>query len=148
MSEVFTPTPYAVHDADDREVLDGILVQQSGQWWLRVDGQATLFGPLQHNQVSVAGDRVCVATGQQGKMYIVWPGGGAAGPAPGGDLNYVHTQSAPAPNWLVAHNLGKFGSVTVVDSGGSQIMPDVLYVDANQISLGFGSATSGKAYVN
>ena len=66
----------------------------------------------------------------------------------GGDKNYVHNQGTPAPNWTVTHSLGKFPSVEVVDSGNNVLIPDVHYVDLNTVALAFGSATSGKAYVN
>jgi hypothetical protein len=67
---------------------------------------------------------------------------------PGSDLNYVHSQVAPAASWAIAHNLGKFPSVSVVDSGQNLILPDVHYVDNNNVSLSFGASTSGKAYLN
>lgn len=83
--------------------------------------------------------------------YLIWidtdaptpPAGGG-----GGDLSFVFTQLTPDTNWSVAHNLGKFPAVDVVDSGESVIIPDVLYVDNNNVILSFGSATSGKAYLN
>ena len=65
-----------------------------------------------------------------------------------GDKNYVHTQSAPNSIWNVVHGLGKYPAVDVVDTGGSVIIPNVAYVDLNNVQLTFGSATSGKAYVN
>jgi len=66
----------------------------------------------------------------------------------GGDANYVFTQASAANPWSVNHGLGKFPSVNVVDSGGNEVIPDVLYVDANHLTLTFAAATSGKAYVN
>jgi hypothetical protein len=66
----------------------------------------------------------------------------------GGDLSFVFTQVAPATSWPVPHNLGKFPSVSVVDSGGSWILPSILYVDSNNVTINFGAATSGKAYCN
>jgi hypothetical protein len=66
----------------------------------------------------------------------------------GGDLNFIHSQVAPAASWAITHNLGKFPSVSVVDSGQSLIIPDVLYVDNNRVTLSFGASTSGKAYLN
>jgi hypothetical protein len=136
-----------VTGAEDQHVLDGILVQQSGGWWLRVDGQAQLFGPLNNDSIALPGDRVCVAVGQQGTMYVVWPGDGKA-TATGGDSNYVHIQSAPNTIWNVVHGLGKFPAVSVVDTGDSVVLPNVSYIDVNTVQLTFGSATSGKAYVN
>lgn len=71
--------------------------------------------------------------------------GGGTG---GGDKNYVHTQSTLASSWSVAHGLGKFPAVEVVDSGGSILIPDVQYIDVNTVTIIFASATSGKAYLN
>lgn len=83
--------------------------------------------------------------------YLVWIDTDAPDPSPptgGADLNYVFTQTGPSATWSVTHNLGKFPSVSVVDSGGSLIIPDVLYIDGNSVTVSFGAATSGKAYLN
>lgn len=72
---------------------------------------------------------------------------GPPGPA-GGDVTYVHTQTVLSNNWVINHNLGKYPSVSVVDSGNTEIIPDVRYTSLNQVSVIFGSATSGKAYLN
>lgn len=72
---------------------------------------------------------------------------GPPGPA-GGDANYIHNQVALSASWSVIHNLGKFPAVQVVDSGGSMIIPDVIFTDANHVILSFAGATSGKAYFN
>lgn len=75
--------------------------------------------------------------------------GGGGTPTPGGgDLNYVHTQGAPSATWVVTHGLGKYVAVDVVDSGGSAVIPSIHYDNANQVTLSFGSPTSGKAFVN
>jgi len=72
----------------------------------------------------------------------------AGGSGGGGDLNYVFTQAVPSASWAIFHGLGKFPAVNVVDSGGNEIVPDVLYVDTDHVTLSFASATSGKAYMN
>jgi hypothetical protein len=72
---------------------------------------------------------------------------GWATPA-GSDKNYVHNQVTAAPNWTVVHNLGKYPAISVVDTGGNMIIPDVTYVDVNTVALAFAGATSGKAYAN
>ena len=69
-------------------------------------------------------------------------------PSGAGDKNYVHAQGAPSATWIVNHGLGKFPSVEVVDSGGSAVIPSVLFNDVNTLTLAFGSPTSGKAFVN
>lgn len=72
--------------------------------------------------------------------------GGSGGT--GADKNYVHTQGTAASTWNVVHGLNKYPSVSVVDTGGSVVDPDIHYIDANNVQLTFGSPTSGKAYVN
>lgn len=64
------------------------------------------------------------------------------------DKNFVHNQTAASALWTVTHNLGKYCSVTVVDSGGNIIVGNVTYVDTNKLLIRFSSAVSGKAYCN
>lgn len=64
------------------------------------------------------------------------------------DKNYVHTQTAASAIWTVNHNLGKYCSVTVVDSGGNIIVGNVEYVNTNKLFIRFSSAVSGRAYCN
>jgi Collagen triple helix repeat (20 copies) len=94
--------PWQVEDADDQAVLDGILVRQTEQWWLRVDGQPQLHGPLYNQSAAQPGERVCVAVGQQGAMYIVYPGGGGggAGGALQGTWRWSTDTGAPAARML------------------------------------------------
>jgi hypothetical protein len=86
--------------------------------------------------------------------YLLWidtdeptPIGGGGGTG-GGDVAFVHNQVAVSASWSITHNLGKFPSVNVVDSGGSLIIPNVTYVDSNHVTISFAAATSGKAYLN
>lgn len=72
----------------------------------------------------------------------VGPAGG------GGDKNYVHDQGTGANSWSVAHNLGKYPAVEVVDTGNSVLIPDVHYDSPDALTLTFGAPVSGKAYVN
>jgi hypothetical protein len=72
------------------------------------------------------------------------PPGGAGGD----DAAYVHTQSTATAVWTVAHNLGKYPSVTVTDSAGSTILPDIHYDSTAQVTLTFGSPTSGLVFCN
>lgn len=65
-----------------------------------------------------------------------------------GDKNYIHNQGAASNVWNVTHNLGKFPSVTVVDSGNSVVIGDVNMIDLNNITITFTSSFSGKAYIN
>lgn len=85
-----------------------------------------------------------LTVGEQGPQGIR----GEPGPPGDGDLNYVHTQSSASSLWSVAHNLGKFPSVTVIDSGNNVVFGDVVYVDLNNITISFSAGFGGKAYIN
>lgn len=73
---------------------------------------------------------------------------GPTGPQGPQHATYIHTQGSPSATWTVAHNLNSKPSVTVVDSGDTVIIPGVHYDDLNNLTISFGSATSGKAYLN
>ena len=61
---------------------------------------------------------------------------------------FVWVQDDPASVWTVVHNLATCPGVTVVDSGGRQIYGDVEYgSDLNSLTITFGSAFSGRAYL-
>jgi hypothetical protein len=66
----------------------------------------------------------------------------------GDDKNFVFTQSTPSITWNVAHNLNKFPSCTMVLSTGQQGYGDVTFIDANNLTITFAGAESGKAYIN
>lgn len=83
-----------------------------------------------------------VALGQQG---IPGPQGV---PGTGGDLTYVHTQGVASTTWTVNHNLGKYPTVTIMDSAGDEVEGDISYVSANTLTLTFHAAMGGVAYLN
>lgn len=70
-----------------------------------------------------------------------------------GSSTYIHNQSVASDTWTITHNLQRFPSVTVIDSGNTVVKGNVLYNSNNQLTLTFfsgGSAVafSGKAYLN
>ena len=65
-----------------------------------------------------------------------------------GDLHYTHNQTSAQTTWTITHNLGKFPSVTVVDSARSVVVGEVNMNTINQIEITFTAAFSGKAYLN
>ena len=76
---------------------------------------------------------------------------GATGPQgiPGlSGANYVHSQAVPAATWTINHGLGRYPSVTVVDSAGSVVGGDVEYTSTNQVVIYFSAAFGGAAYLN
>jgi|TARA_B110000977_G_scaffold180179_1_gene239500 hypothetical protein len=50
--------------------------------------------------------------------------------------------------WIVTHNLGKFPSVTIVDSNNQIVVGDVAYTSSNVITLTFQSSFAGCVYLN
>ena len=67
-----------------------------------------------------------------------------------GDKNFVSNQlnfSAGAAQ-TITHNLGKFPSVTVVDSNGKQVVGEVQHTSVNALTVTFQNAFAAKVYVN
>lgn len=64
------------------------------------------------------------------------------------DKTFVYNQATSSDVWEIEHNLDKYPSVTVVDSGGSVVVGEIVYIDKNNIRITFTSAFSGKAYFN
>lgn len=64
------------------------------------------------------------------------------------DKNFVFTQSTATRAWYIVHNLNKYPSVVVVDTGGNTVIGDVEYIDTNVITVSFSAAFSGYAYLN
>lgn len=61
---------------------------------------------------------------------------------------YIHNQDASSDIWNVKHNLNKYPSVTVIDSGDNVVYGDVRYIDKNNLQINFSAAFGGKAYLN
>jgi hypothetical protein len=64
------------------------------------------------------------------------------------DARYIHEQIVPASTWAIQHNLGKYPSVTIVDSAGNVQIGDVEYVDTNNLTVSFTGSFGGRAYLN
>ena len=64
------------------------------------------------------------------------------------DKYYEHRQNAVSKIWKINHNLNKKPSVTVVDSAGSEVIGEVIYIDDNNLELHFSAQFSGIAYLN
>lgn len=62
--------------------------------------------------------------------------------------SYTHIQGEASDTWTIEHNMGRYPSVTVVDSAGSAVFGDVTYTNENQLTVTFSVAFSGKAYLN
>lgn len=61
---------------------------------------------------------------------------------------FVYQQRTASNEWIIEHNLNKYPSVTVVDSGGSTVVGDITYISSNKLQIKFYGAFTGKAYLN
>jgi len=60
---------------------------------------------------------------------------------------YVHTQIAPVTTWNITHPLGGRPSIMVVDSAGTVVIGEVLYISDTQLQVLFTAPFSGFAYL-
>ena len=64
------------------------------------------------------------------------------------DKTFVYNQGTPSAVWTIQHNLGKFPSVTAVNSNNIQGFGEVQYINSNNLTITFSAGFSGKAYLN
>lgn len=91
------------------------------------------------------------ATARNGRIYT---GGNISNnnstntSAGGGDKNFVFTQGVPSATWVIQHNLGKYPSVTVIDTAGTEVEGEVQHIDINNLVLKFSAGFGGSATLN
>ena len=108
--------------------------------------------PLSLSELEVVSSVAVEATGFKtptGTSAQVLLADGTVGSLAGsGDLSYIHIQSAALSTWSISHGMGKFPSITVVDSGNSVVVGSSNMVDNNNLTITFTASFSGKAYLN
>ena len=62
--------------------------------------------------------------------------------------SYVHTQGVATLIWTINHNLNYYPNVSIVDSSGSVVIGDIVYINTNTIIASFSGAFSGLAYLS
>lgn len=80
-------------------------------------------------------------------------GGGSFSTTPGGGsvvtpTTYIHKQILASDVWIIEHNLGRFPSVTVVDSIRREYEGTVDYDNDRRLRVTFSAPFSGEAYLN
>ena len=65
-----------------------------------------------------------------------------------GDLNFTYVQGVASTTWNIQHNLGKFPSITVIDTANTVVTGEYTYDDINNVTLTFSAAFAGTAYLN
>lgn len=64
------------------------------------------------------------------------------------DKTFNFVQGVAANIWNIAHNLGKFPSVTIFDSADTPLIGEIEHLNDNNLNINFNKAVSGKAYLN
>ena len=62
-----------------------------------------------------------------------------------GLIAYVHTQATPATTWTINHNLGRYPSVELFNSGMQEIDAEIAHPSTNQTVVTLIPATAGLA---
>ena len=65
-----------------------------------------------------------------------------------GTPTFIFEQAVAATTWDITHNLGKFPSITVIDTGNTVVTGEYNYVSNIRVILTFSAAFAGKAYLN
>jgi len=66
----------------------------------------------------------------------------------GADRHFPFTQNVSSDTWSITHNLAKFPSVTIVDTGGNEVTGEVEHIDNNNLIVKFSAEFTGTAYLN
>lgn len=64
------------------------------------------------------------------------------------NTSYTHQQPTASATWTITHNMGRFPSISVVDSAGSIVNGVEQYTSNNELTITFNAAFSGTAYLN
>lgn len=95
---------------------------------------------------------VNAGTSSSAVLNFTLPSGpqGPQGPAgeSAGVTSFVYEQVSPSTTWSINHNLNYFPNVTVVDSGGSDVVGSISYVDQDNLVITFSTPFGGKAYLS
>lgn len=65
-----------------------------------------------------------------------------------GDKTFEYIQLSASDTWEIVHNLNKYVSVTIVDSGKNMVVGDIEYESPNKVIIRFQASFSGRAYLN
>ena len=63
----------------------------------------------------------------------------------GAHEGYLHMQILPSDTWVIEHGMGRYPAVTVMTSGGTEVIGSVTHTSVNSLTITFSVAFSGKA---
>ena len=64
------------------------------------------------------------------------------------DANFLYEQTEASDEWIIVHNLNKYPAVSIIDSAGDEVVGNVHYDSANQVTITFVGAFKGTATLN
>lgn len=64
------------------------------------------------------------------------------------DKTYVHNQITASNKWIIEHNLEKYPTIAIIDSGNTTVVGEIEYVNLNLVYVTFNGIFSGKAFCN
>ena len=120
-------------------LVDSILTQNAnpGGTTLTIAGNISITGTLADSNASVGTNGQVLTSTVTG---IAW--------ADNVQATFEFTQGVPATTWNITHNLNKFPSITVIDTGNTVVTGEYNYTSNNTVTLTFSAAFAGKAYLN
>ena len=121
-------------------LVDSIMTQNAnpGGTTLTIAGNISIAGTLADNNgnIGVLG-KVLTSTG----AGIVWDDSPQS-------PTFIFTQGVAATTWNITHNLRKFPSITVIDTGNTVVTGEYNYTSNINVILTFSAGFAGKAYLN
>lgn len=64
------------------------------------------------------------------------------------DERFVYQQPMPLDEWVINHNLNRLPIVFIVDTAGTIITGQIIYIDLNNVGVYFNSTVAGTAYLH
>lgn len=130
--------------------------------YLKTDGHPTYLRVGVWNPNGVPASSVPAITSSKGsifidifagKMYINTDGATTwdevySGYEAGTIGTYEYYQPTASDTWTIDHNLGYKPNITVMDSSGEQIVPDISHTSDDQAVLTFSAPVAGEAYLS
>lgn len=154
LGERHSPINWLFANDAEREATAGFTPGDVGKWAYQTDISAiwrlaTYFSDYVWQLVGVAGgdldaefhERRAADIALQAEIDALVLSAGA-------DKTYVHDQNTASAVWTVTHNLGKFPSVSVVDTLNRAFVGLIEYTNNNVLTVTFNASMAGKAYCN
>lgn len=139
-ADTYAGVKFTSDTAQVYNALHAFLTDADGNLSTHVRANINVYDPRTGPSYSAPGNMAIVAVaGPQGPPGV---SGGAGG------SSFVFTQAQASASWIINHNLGRFPSVTLVDTANDLFFGDVTYVSNDQITISLSAATSGRAFCN